>query len=308
VPTVAPRTEVVPALVIGLGSIGVRHRSVLQAIGCAVSAVSRRSGVGDFLDVGDAVAAVNPSYVVIATENSARQQTLTALEEAGYSGRLLIEKPLGDIQGDLESFDQVHVGYNLRFHPVLQALRSELGDEAILSVQSRAGQYLPDWRPERDHRTTASAETQAGVLKDLSHELDWYSWLFGRCHSVTASSGRSPLLDINVDATVAGLARYDRAPILSFELNYCDRIPQRWVHVTTNTRSLRADLIAGALWVDNARVLSCSLDRDETYHSMHFEALGREQTTLCSLQEGRNVMLVIAAIEKATQTKTWVDL
>ena len=64
-----------------------------------------------------------------------------------------------------------------------------------------SGRIIRDWRPGRDHRTTASATQQAGggVLRDLSHELDYLLWLFGPWQRVAALGGSSGARQIEVD-------------------------------------------------------------------------------------------------------------
>ena len=93
------------------------------------------------------------------------------------------EKPLFS---NLENFheplrSQVCVAYNLRFHPLLQRLCSEIEEQSVLSVQVYVGQYIPDWRPEQNNQQNYSLSSAlgGGALRDLSHELDYVQWLVG---------------------------------------------------------------------------------------------------------------------------------
>src|SRR5262245_51763367 len=110
-----------------MGSIGTRHAGVLQQIGRSVSRVSRRGG-GDHVSLGEALAANTPDYVVIANETSAHTDTLAALAAAEFRGRVLVEKPLFARPAAIprHGFKDLLVGYNLRFHPVLQKLSALL--------------------------------------------------------------------------------------------------------------------------------------------------------------------------------------
>jgi hypothetical protein len=57
------------ALVIGYGSIGLRHTEVLKSLGCIVSIVSKRKqSVGRcFSNISDAINKEKPEYIVIAS-------------------------------------------------------------------------------------------------------------------------------------------------------------------------------------------------------------------------------------------------
>jgi hypothetical protein len=73
----------------------------------------------------------------------------------------------------------------------MAAFAERLDGRSAITVSAYVGQDLRDWRPGRDHRTTASATQQAGggVLRDLSHELDYLLWLFGPWQRVAALGG-----------------------------------------------------------------------------------------------------------------------
>src|SRR5215472_1264696 len=127
------------ALVVGLGSIGERHARLLSELGHDVAVVSRR-GLGDkrrsYPMLGDALAAERPDYVVVANETAEHHATLMALASAGFAGRVLVEKPLFDRLAPLPEhrFRASFVGYNLRFHPVLQELGRVLEGEHPISA------------------------------------------------------------------------------------------------------------------------------------------------------------------------------
>lgn len=299
------------ALVVGLGSIGRRHARLLAELGLEVAAVSRR---GDatlrcYVSLETALARENPGYVVIANETTAHQPTLAALAAAGFAGTVLVEKPLFDRPEPLPDnrFAALYVGYNLRFHPLLAELRRQLAAEPAVSAQVYAGQYLPDWRPGRDYRETASASRAAGggVLRDLSHELDYLTWLFGPCRQVAALHGRSGALDIDSDDTAALLLAFERCPVATVQLNYLDRPGAREIVVNTAHRTLRADLVGGSLRVDGED-RPFPVTRDATYIAQHRSALGNRRETLCSADEGAAVVALIAAAEAAAAGGRWV--
>ncbi len=298
------------ALVVGLGSIGKRHARLLAELGLEVAAVSRRGDAAPRChgSLATALERENPGYVVVANETAAHRPTLAALAAAGFAGTVLVEKPLFDQPQPMPEnrFAALYVGYNLRFHPVMTELRRRLAAEPAVSAQVYVGQYLPDWRPGRDYRKTASATRTAGggVLRDLSHELDYLGWLFGPCRQVAALLGRSGALDIESEDTAALLLAFERCPIATVQLNYLDRTGAREIVVNTAHRTLRADLVRGSLRIDgDERFFPAA--RDTTYLAQHRSALGNRRDTLCSAAEGAAVVALIAAAEAAAAGGRW---
>ena len=299
------------ALVVGLGSIGRRHARLLGELGLEVAAVSRRGddALRCHASLADALERETPHYVVVANETASHRPTLLALAEAGFAGTVLVEKPLFDRPAPLPEhrFAGLYVGYNLRFHPLIAELKRLVADEPALSAQVYVGQYLPEWRPGRDYRATASASRAAGggVLRDLSHELDYMSWIFGRCRQVAALGGRSGALDIDSDDVQALLLSFERCPIATAQLNYLDRQVAREIVVNTASRTIRADLVRGTLRV-NAEERRFPVERDATYLAQHRSALGNGRETLCTAEEGAATVALIDAAERAAAGRSWV--
>ena len=302
------------ALVVGLGSIGERHARLLGDLGLDVAVVSRhgaRAKAGSFPALEDALAEVSPDYVVVANETAAHRPTLVSLVAAGFAGRVLVEKPLFDRLAAVPEhrFAASFVGYNLRFHPVLQELGRVLADERAISAHLYVGQYLPDWRPGRDYRKTASASRRAGggVLRDLSHELDYLSWLFGRCERLAALGGRFSTLEIDSDDVQGLLLAFERCPVATAQLNYLDRRGTRNLIVNTAKRTIVADLIRSTLTIGSEEK-AFPLARDDTYLALHRGVLSNAHEGLCTLDEGAGVLELIAAAEAAAATGQWVRL
>lgn len=299
------------ALVVGLGSIGRRHARLLGELGLEVAAVSRRGddALRCHASLADALERETPHYVVVANETASHRPTLLALAEAGFAGTVLVEKPLFDRPAPLPEhrFAGLYVGYNLRFHPLIAELKRLVADEPALSAQVYVGQYLPEWRPGRDYRATASASRAAGggVLRDLSHELDYMSWIFGRCRQVAALGGRSGALDIDSDDVQALLLSFERCPTATAQLNYLDRQVAREIVVNTASRTIRADLVRGTLRV-NAEERRFPVERDATYLAQHRSALGNGRETLCTAEEGAATVALIDAAERAAAGRSWV--
>lgn len=298
-------------LVVGYGSIGARHARILTALGCRTSVVSRRQidFPITFNELAAALESEAPECVVIANETSQHQSTLSELAKLGYKGMVLIEKPLFHQYTELppHAFRKVFVAYNLRFHPIIQRIRALLKGEQILSVQVYVGQYLPGWRPNTDYRTcySASVEQGGGVLRDLSHELDYLCWLLGGWERVSAIGGHFSPLEITSDDIFMLLMATPLCPAVAVQLNYLDRVGRRLLIINTAKHTIEADLVKGKVKLDNDSE-SFAVERDQTYREMHEAILSGKTGTLCTLDEGLEALRLIAASESAANKREWV--
>jgi predicted dehydrogenase len=296
------------AVVVGLGSIGQRHARVLQELGYRVATVSRR-GSGDYTAIAGAVAAARPEYAVIATETAGHAGSLRELADSGFRGSVLVEKPIFAHAGPVSDypFASLAIGYNLRFHPVMTALAERIRGRRAITVSAYVGQDIRDWRPGRDHRTTASATKEAGggVLRDLSHELDYLLWLFGPWHRVAALGGASGARQLEVDDHISLLLEMRGSQAVQVHLDYLDRPGIRKIRVNLEDETIEADIAGGRLTV-NGEVHEYPGERDQSYKAMHLAAI-TGLDPICSLSEGLAVLDLIEASERALETKSWIS-
>ena len=300
-----------PSLVIGFGSIGQRHTRLLREMGQKVHVFSRRKLPEEeyYQNLEAALSEVHPEYVVIANETSEHESTLKKVLSFGVP-KILVEKPL--FSTSVENLpenpkSQVCVAYNLRFHPLLQHLFSEIKEQSIISVQVYVGQYLPDWRPQQDYRKSYSVSRVqgGGVLMDLSHELDYINWLFGPWQAISALGGNYSSLAGDSDDVFCLLLKMESCPAVSLQMNYLDRYGRREVLINTDKHTYSLDLMKQEFTRDQEPVTSFSLERDETYRAQHRDILENHGKSCCSLQESLDVLRMIDAAEKSAKAESW---
>lgn len=209
--------------VVGMGSAGKRLAHELEALGCDVVPV----GQGDEhpLDVEAAV---------IATPTSLHRDGLAWAIASGL--HVYVEKPLADRSDGLADLLAeadarrlvVAVGYNLRFHPAVEAIRDAIAAGRIgrlLSVRAEVGQYLPDWHPEDDYRRSYAARSDGGggALLTLSHELDYVCWIAGRVTASTGIAARVSELELDVDDVAEAVLRHENGTVSSVHVDLLDR-------------------------------------------------------------------------------------
>lgn len=298
------------ALVIGYGSIGQRHVRILKEMGLDVSVVSRRAKqeLEFYQSLENAMKTNHFDYIVVANETLAHLTTLKEILNHHFTGKILIEKPLFS-KMELVNFDNsnTYVAYNLRFHPLFERLKEILKDEEIISVNSYAGQYLPSWRPKVDYTKcySAASEKGGGVLRDLSHELDYLTDLFGEWNLLVAKTSKISKLNIDSEDYVQISYKTNQKVHIAVELNYLDRITQRYIIVQTNEKTIKIDFIENTINCNGEIEHLTKIDRDYTYKKQHIAILNN-LLGCCTYNEGLKIVKMIEAVEKSALLKEWI--
>jgi len=290
----------VNALVIGYGSIGERHTHILKALGHQVSVVSGRDIDHDLTYKSIPENLQTFDYVVIASETWKHALDLQECVIKGFKSICLCEKPLYDeLPDQLASFPfQIFLGYNLRFHPIIQRLKKLLKTEKVLTAHMYVGQNLKLWRRGRDINDSYSGEKRrgGGVLRDLSHELDLLLFLFGPSKNLKAIGGRISTLTKDSDDVFTIVASHTDCPVVSLQMNYLDHIGQRTIIVNTERQTFVVDLVKQTLSGNNIDE-TFLVERNESYINMHKSILKSNQTCAATYDQGLEVMKMIQMAE-----------
>ncbi len=250
-------------LCISLGSIGKRHlRNARALLPNAEIAVYRQHTRGDatvpegankICNSMDEALTFAPDAVLISSPAS--EHVANASEFAKRNVPMFIEKPLAASSTGIAPFVQacqrssgfIMVGYVLRFLPALHTIRKliehgTLGN--IYTARIEVGQYLPDWRPESDYRQGVSAQAKlgGGALLELSHEIDYATWLFGWPKSLQCSRAKLSPLDIDVEDSAHIIMEYGNKNVC-VQLDFLQRTANMSVQIVGEKGTLYADLI-----------------------------------------------------------------
>lgn len=274
-------------LVVGSGSIAKRHIGNLKKLftPARVVCVSASGRILDSADVGEGVLclpsiaralAEQPAFAIVASPAPWHIEHSLQFLEAGVP--VLIEKPIAD---NLQRLSGLHdrlsvyspvidVAYNLRYMSsavAFKALIEEGRVGALRSVSIDVGQYLPDWRPASDYRKNVSArrELGGGVLLELSHELDYLGWLFGRFKTVYCSARNSGALEIDVEDTVDALLVRADGLVANVHMDFLQRAPVRTCKVVGQAGTLVWDILNNRISLHRARNEQTVLFDDPLY-------------------------------------------
>jgi predicted dehydrogenase len=237
-----------PILIVGAGSIGERHIRNLWMLGYKNLHVYRQRNL-PFRDIGEAkvnvftewnqIDTIQPFAAFITSPTSQHLSQSISCAEKGI--HLFIEKPLSHSLVDIDRLKAeirktgvyVKIGYMMRFHPIMKQIKKIVEEKTygnLLSFHSHWGEYLPDWHPWEDYRTSYAAKKElgGGAALTLSHDLDLANWLPGS--SLAEYKGISNYacsLEVNVNSGADFLLKYKNGVTGHVHLNFYEKIPRR---------------------------------------------------------------------------------
>lgn len=322
-------------LIVGLGSIGKRHlRLARELLPNADIRIWRHQvcdaipefANGCFSSLEQAIDFA-PQIAVIASPATFHMSAAQPLARAGV--HLFVEKPLSAsldgipqlLETCREQGTVLLTGYNLRFLPSLQRFRDLLNENVIgrvLSVRCEIGQYLPSWRPDIDYRQSVSAHRKlgGGALLELSHELDYLSWVFGGVDWVKATLSRQCNLEIDVEDTAHLILGFVPATdghqlIGTVNLDFVRHDTTRLCTAIGSNGSLRWNGLTGVVeqFESGAKewreLFRHQHQRDESYLAewQHFlGCVSERKTPLITGEDGLRVLQIIGAARQASES------
>jgi predicted dehydrogenase len=147
----------------------------------------------------------------------------------------------------------VQVGYMMRFHPLVLELKAIVGEGRygpLLSFTTRWGEYLPNWHPWEDYRTSYAArkELGGGAALTLSHDLDLVLWLApSPLVNSYALPNRASALEVDVEAGMDFLLQFADGATGHVHLNFFEQPPTRYLHFAFESGTVRFDYYANTL-------------------------------------------------------------
>jgi CMP-N,N'-diacetyllegionaminic acid synthase len=297
------------ALIVGFGSIGKRHFEILSALAHidSVHIVTKQSfdDIVSFREIMDIEDIEIYDYFVIASETAKHYEQLKYICSCVNEKNILVEKPLYDKKyEDIKSNNKIFTAYNLRFHPVLQRLKRLLKDEQVYYANILCGQYLPQWRPEQNYRKSYSAEISrgGGVLRDLSHELDYIGWIFGNFEKIDYINTKISDLEINSDDIFTAIAVTGNDSVINVTMDYISKVPMRQIMVHTKDYTIVADMIKNDILIVDKNIKKETiefqkLDRNYTYIKMHESILDGNYEDVCDFSAGQKIVDFIDSVK-----------
>lgn len=219
-------------LIIGLGSIGRRHLSILKVKDhIEVAAFRTKKGelnsdveVLEFYNISEALN-FNPDGVVISNPTSLH--AITALPFLKKGIKVLIEKPITATLTEnnlLEPYSElIRCAYCLRFLKLYKELEFLFQKDPPFKVDFKRSFYLPKWHPYADYKKeyTAQKALGGGVIRTLSHEIDLALSWFDYPQKITGLVDKLSSLEIDTEDYALLSMRYNNKSLrVNIELDF----------------------------------------------------------------------------------------
>ena len=304
-------------LVAGSGSIGKRHIYHLsKLVENPTFTLIRHSGLHDTYSkninstVISSIKELNasPDLFVIASPSACHLEHIKAGLELCIP--MYVEKPLVASKEQISSLTKAiqrtpnmpitQFGCNLRFLPSLCLLKKLLSEGKIgrvVRASFEAGQWLPDWRPGTDYKSSYSAHPYlgGGVCLDLMHEIDMALWLLGPMRVLGSYSATAKSLDISSESVSCSLLKTEDNAAVQISLDYVARVPLRRYTIVGEAGTLIWDLYHRELLLQHKGISQAldltdsSFDIADTYrlaHEAFLASVFRQKTMVQPISEG----------------------
>ena len=332
-------------LIAGLGSIGRRHFRNLLALGEKEIVLLRTrkatlpddelAGYPVETDLHEALKKHKPDAVIVANPTALHLDVAIPAAEAGCA--ILLEKPVSDSlerldtlqQAAQKSGSQILVGFQFRYHPTLNQARELIQKGAlgkVLTVHAHWGEYLPQWHPWEDYRQSyaARADLGGGVIRTLTHPLDYLRHLIGEVAALWSFNGHISPLELEVEDVAEIGLRFQNGALGGVHLNYVQRPPRHTLEIVGTNGTLRWDNADGSLHfqqlsapfgsfsdnppapVTQTFVPPAGFERNHLFVSQtrHFIETARgESEPVCTLEDGIMALRLALAAHRSSAEK-----
>lgn len=257
--------------------------------------------------------------------------TPTALHNEGLkfavenNCHVFMEKPLihnnaglKEAQNLLKKHNRIFfIGFMLRFHPLVQKIKSIIDDNELGSVYSARfefGSYLPSWHPWEDYRISYASKKSlgGGVINTITHELDLIQYFFGNPKSIYCEAANFNKLQIDVEELSEAIFNYNDK-VVSLHIDYLQKNYDRNIKVLFENGRIQWDWHTSQIIVKKHQyepeVLPITdFDVNQLYLSeleKFMELINKKsaQHELDSTHSINNTILMLAMHQSATEKK-----
>jgi len=201
-------------LIIGKGSIGLKHAKIFKNLGCVVAFYrTNNSNIKSkivFKEYYDLTKIKNCLFDLIVICNPSSLHVKSLLKFKNFSKNFLIEKPFCTnfkdmrIIKNISKNKNIFSGYMMRFDKrIIEIKKNCKNSKNILFSNFIWRTYLPDWHKYENYRKSyaASPKLGGGVILTCSHEVDLAILLFGKAKLVYCVENKKKL-NLKVEESV----------------------------------------------------------------------------------------------------------
>ena len=256
--------------IVGLGSIGKKHLSVLKKVRPNIKITAVRSDIkktkinNKLIDnqVTNIQEAINSGIQGAIICSPASLHLKQSLEFAKNNINIFVEKPISNSLKNINKLLNIvkknrlinKVGYVYKFDKSAKKFKNIIDGNIlgkITGVNIQCGSYLPNWRKNQNYKESASSQEKlgGGVLLELSHEIDYVLWFFGNIKEVYAKLNNSKTLGIDVEDNANLILVSKKGLNISISLNFNQIFPNRVCVVQGTKGEMTWDLYNSKIFI-----------------------------------------------------------
>lgn len=298
----------------GLGSIGLRHLSLLQNkcnfqiySFCRNKTKKPIKGV-TYVYNWAALKKIHPNIAFIT--NPTHLHVTTAIICAKLGMNLFIEKPLSHSMKGISSLIAVtkkkkintYIAYCLRFHPVIHWLKKNLTNSNRghpLHIRVINTSYLPNWRPGKNYKSMYSAYKNqgGGVILDLSHEIDYLVYLFGNIREIKGTSSRISNVTVDSEDFADILLKFNTS-YCNLHLNFLSHDDRREIYIDFKDKTIIGDLVNNTIAIKgNHRTKTISLPKNDMYRKQ-LDYFFTRKNNMNTIADAKKILAYILACKR----------
>jgi len=341
-------------LFIGLGGIGQRHlRNFISVVDGPVEIIafrelhsqsvitnnlsidehrslSKEYPIRVFTDINLALSE-RPDITFICNPTS--KHVVFSLLAAKAGSHLFIEKALSSSMDNIDELIRIvsdnnliaHVGYQMRFHPLVIRLKHVLDSRLLgklISVEFHVGEYMPGWHKYEDYRDLYAARKDlgGGVVISQIHEIDLIQWLFGYPKLVFSLGGKLSDLHIDVEDMASSLllCNFEDRPLpVHLHQDFLQSPTKRYIKLIGTDGILCIDFVKSSYqrWGPHGNLVEDfslnSFNRNDLFlDQMRYflTCIDNARTSESSIVEGKRSLQIALAIKQSLETLQPIQL
>ena len=274
-------------LFIGLGKIALKHIKIMNQLYPKIEIHVLRSGKGQkqliskkyqLIKNFDEIKKKKFNAIFITSPSSTHHSILKKIYREKSS--LFIEKPIfnkleniGFILKSIKENKIVNqVGYVFRHDEVFLKFKNLLKKNLIgkiIHINIYCGSSLNNWKISKDPKKSiyVKKNTGGGVLLELSHEIDYALWLFGKFKEVDASLYNTKTFGNQVEDTANIVLTNFKNQRINIHLNFWQKNSERLCVVYGTQGTMKIDIIKRKIYINNnkKRIINFSSKFQESY-------------------------------------------
>ena len=286
--------------IFGFGSIGRVHYNIIRrTINIDKIIIYTKQNLNKICHTNNLneIIKFNPDYIVVASKTSHHYKNLVFIEKTFKKKIILVEKPIYNKNYKFIPKNNIFfVNYNLRLNPIIQYLKEYIKRKKIFLVKSICSSYLPNWRKNINYKNSYSSKKNqgGGVEFDLSHEIDYIIFLFGKFRILNSINNKISNLKINSNDNLILNGLSKNKTHINIFLNYYGYENSRKCFIYSKNETVEVDFIKNCIFFFNKNKSFIKkfpkISKYYTYELTHKYILDGDYDKICNFNEAKVVL------------------